>query len=212
MTICAIWPTHAVLYIEGQAFEKDLPLLEKMHAEGLPFSIEFGAIGAAYQRSDVKIEYIDNQIDDHEQTYSFYAPIQNEIVSEQAVSPDVRFRTWRFKPGQRAHVVLPVEELTGHIKLPGEAVVEEGPDAFVFRKYETPHDHVADDHAHVHPYVEFKRTPVHLIYRDKNIALIANDNQIKVGQRIAINNAFDLNLILKTNAGGGGGSHAGHSH
>ena len=190
--------------LKDRRFEKDLPLLETMHAEGLPFTIEFGSEKTAYNRTDVKIEYIDNQLDEHGQTYSFYAPVKNEIVSEQSISPDVRFRTWRFKPGQRAHIVLPIEQLTGHIKLPTEAVVKEGPDAFVFQRYTTPHDHSAHDHDHVDPYVEFKRTPVHLIYRDKHVALIANDNQIKIGQRIATNNAFDLNLILKTNAGGGG--------
>ena len=203
---------HAALYIEGQAFEKDLPLLERMHAEELPFSIEFGAGDGLYKRENVAIEYVDNQIDQLGQTYSFYAPIHNEIVSEKNIAPNMWFRTWRLKPGQRAHVVLPVEQLTGHIKLPAEAVVEEGPDAFVFRRYVTPHVHDPDDHDHVDPYVEFKRTPVHLIYRDRDIALIANDKQIEVGQRIAINNAFDLNLIVKTNAGGGVDPHAGHSH
>ena len=201
---------HASLYIEGQAFERDLPLLEKMHAAGAPFTIEFGSGEHTYQRSDVRIEYIDNQIDEHGQTYSFYAPIRNEIVSEQSVSPKVRFRTWRFKPGQRAHVVLPIEQLSGHIKIPAVAVVQEGPDAFVFRRYTTPHDHDESDPHHEHPFVEFKRTPVRLVYRDKEVALIANDNQIKVGQRIATNNAFDLNLIVKNNAGGGGGH--GHEH
>ncbi|MCA9211445.1 MAG: efflux RND transporter periplasmic adaptor subunit [Planctomycetales bacterium] len=202
---------HAALYIEGQAFEKDLPLLEELHESGATFTIEFGAGKYVTKHDGAKIEYIDNAIDEHSQTYSFYVPIKNEIVSEQTQSTDVRFRTWKFKPGQRAHVLLPTNDLVGYLKLPAEAVVTDGPDAFVFRRYVTPHDH-DHDHDHVDPYVELKRTPIHLIYRDKEVALVEANNDFKDGQRMAINNAFELNLILKTRAGDGGGHDHGHEH
>ena len=115
-----------------------------------------------------------------------------------------------------------------------EAVVVEGPNVIVFvehvhddpladagswvhRRGEAAHSHGPGGHSHAShaeddTFIELEPVPVRLLHRDDRIAVIANDGQLKMDQRIALNNAYKLNLALKMNASGGGGHSHGHDH
>ena len=114
------------------------------------------------------------------------------------------FLVWRFRPGQRARIHVPVEKFENVFVLPSEAVVREGPEAYVFRQNGD----------------LFKQLPVQVLYEDRRSVVIANDGKIAAGSYIAQNSAASLNRVLKAQTASGqqpglhvhpdGTSHAAH--
>ena len=140
---------HAELYIQGQAFEDELDLIAAAADRRWAVTAEFGIQGELYERSGLPIEYLDNHVDAATQTFAFYVPIENEVTRDVVNDQGIRFRTWRFKPGQRAHVKVPIEKWTGQLVLPITAIVEDGLDMFVFRRFEhAAADQSTSDHSH----------------------------------------------------------------
>ena len=108
----------------------------------------------------------------------------------------MRFVSWRYRPGQRLQLRIPVEQWEQQIVLPIEAVAREGAEYFVFQQNGT----------------HFDRLPVHVKYRDQFSAVIANDWQLFPGDVVAMRNAHQMQMALKNKAGGGVDPHAGHNH
>ena len=72
------------------------------------------------------------------------------------------FVVWRFKPGQRMQILVPVEKWQDKIVLPIDAIAQDGVETYVFREN--------GDH--------FVRQPVHVEFRDQFKAVIANDGSL----------------------------------
>lgn len=191
---------HAELYLTGSAFENELDAIVKAADARKEITATFGTLGAEYRREGLIIEYIDNHVDEQSQTFSFYIPLENEVVRDVKNEDGVRFRTWRFKPGQRAQLSVPIEEFADHIRLPLAAIVRDGIHVYVFRRL---------DHSHGDE-VEYQRVPVQIAYQDEQYAVLRNDGALQVGQKVIANRAYELNLELKADEGGGGGH--GHVH
>jgi len=104
--------------------------------------------------------------------------------------------TWRYKPGQRMQLLVPVEEWRDRIVLPPEAVAQDGLEHYVFMTH--------GDHVH--------RQPVHVEYRDPTAVVIADDGALSPGDQIAMTAAQQLQLALKNRSGGAIDPHAGHNH
>ena len=100
---------------------------------------------------------------------------------------DHRFITWKFRPGQRVQLQVPVETLADRIVLPVDAVAQDGAETYVF----TPNG----DH--------FDRRSVHVEYRDHDSVVIANDGSLFPGDLVAIDRRQQLQLALKNKSGGG---------
>ena len=106
------------------------------------------------------------------------------------------------------HVKIPAETISGHFTLPREAVVIEGPDAFAFR--EAKHDHSdesADGHNHANG-KEFEPVAVHVLFKSEQTVVVSSGQELKAGDRVAMNRAYDLQLALKS---GEGSAHT-HDH
>ena len=219
---------HAELYVQGQAFDTDLPALNRIARENWPITAEFGHThqgdhSAGILRDDLQLMHVDNHVDRKTQTFRFYMPLENEVSQSTKDSHGRLFQQWRFKPGQRVHLRIPVEQWQDQLMLPLDAVVVEGPNAFVFVEHVHRHadkqpaddDHTAqtadDSTANDATYIELEPVAVRLLYRDSRLAVIANDGQVKPEQRIALNNAYQLHLAIRLQAMGGGGGH-GHQH
>lgn len=191
---------HSELYLTGSAFENELDAIVKVADDQQPLSAVFGTRDAEYRREGLGIEYIDNHVDEASQTFSFYIPLKNEVMRDVTNEDGVRFRTWRFKPGQRAHLAVPIEKYADHIRLPVNSIVRDGIHVYVFFYL---HAH-GDEH-------EYRRVPVEVAFQDEQYAVLKNNGSLKVGRKVAANRAFELNLELKAEAGGGGHGH-GHAH
>ncbi len=198
---------HNRLLIKGMAFEADVRRISDALDKDWKFSAHFGAGVGDIVRESLPLYQIENHVDDESQTYPVYVELENEIISENNDAEKRRFVNWRFKPGQRAHLEVPIDQWIDCWVVPLEAVVYDGPQAFVFQKIN--HTHETPDGT-VH---EFAKTSVKVLHKDGNFAVLAKSPMLKKYEDYALDQAYQLNLVLKAAASGGGGhAHHGHSH
>ncbi len=193
----ALLTDHETLLIEGETFEQDIPLITQAAADRRPVVAFLDSqAGPPQSIGGLRITTVANRIDADSRTLHFYVQLPNEIVRDTQGDGATRFVEWRYKPGQRMQLSIPVEEWADRIVLPVAAVAQDGVEHYVFR--------AAGDH--------FDRQPVHVEYRDPRWVVIASDGPLSPGDRIAISAAQQLQLALKNKAGGAIDPHAGHSH
>lgn len=220
---------HGRLYIKGQAFENDLPIISQLSKSGTTVTAEFGHQHQgghlhSVLRDNLRVTHVDNHVDATTQTFAFFLPLENDLLHE-STTENRLYRQWRFRPGQRVHLRVPMAKHRAEIKLPIEAVGFEAHNAVVFRRIKAAddgHHHDHDEHAHGHDHehdhadqetagMELEPVPVHVLYRDHDVALIGRGGDLKVGDEVAMNCAHKLLLAMKMNAGAGGGHHD-HEH
>ncbi len=179
---------HQMLYIVGHAFKREAVFLEKAAQERRPIEIEFaedeeGSWPELQQTFNIR--HLSNSIDKNNRTFDFFVPLSNQ--SRSYGDKGRVFLAWRFRPGQRARIHVPVEKFDDVFVLPAEAVVREGPEAYVFRQNGD----------------LFKQIPVHIVHEDRRSVVIANDGNITAGAYLAQNSAASLNRVLKSQSASG---------
>lgn len=187
---------YSELYVEGNAFEQDGQLV----ADALRERWKITAIVENHTPSgtpvpNLAILYLSDQVDAATRTLHFYLRLPNEKTRDEVVDGH-RFVNWRFKPGQRTQLRVPVEHWPDRIVLPADAVIQDGAESFVFQ--------ANGDH--------FDRRPVHVEYRDLHSVVIAQDGSLFPGDVVALTGASQLQIALKNKSGGGIDPHAGHNH
>jgi multidrug efflux pump subunit AcrA (membrane-fusion protein) len=198
----AVIVDHAALLVEGEAFEQDLVPITAAATAGRPVTVILEGQGAAGGVVEgLRIAYVADRIAPESRTLRFYVALPNEAAGTEAAATgatavDRRFLGWRYKPGQRLQLRVPVEEWPERIVLPSEAVAQDGVENFVFR--------ANGDH--------FDREAVHVEHRDPRWVVVANDGTLFPGDRLALSAAQQLQLALKNKSGGGIDPHAGHNH
>jgi len=196
-TLCTL-VDYGELYIEGRAFEQDIRAINQAATARAKVSAVLGSKSTADEEltQGLRILYLSDKVDSESRAFHFYVEISNRVLRDDKTPGGRRFVYWQFKPGQRTQVRVPVEQWIDRIVLPVEAVAQEGAEAYVFE--------ANDDH--------FDRRPVHVEYRDQEWVVIANDDALKVGAMVAASAAHQMQLALKSKAGGGVDPHAGHNH
>ena len=187
---------HAVLYIEGKGFEEDAGELNDAASDGTPITAVIDANGKGpHTVSNLRILYLENSVELESRALSFYVLLPNEVVRDERTA-EHRFIGWRFKPGQRVQLMVPVERWENRIVLPVDAVIQEGAEWFVFQQNGG----------------RFDRKSVHVEYRDQRWVVIASDGSLFPGDVVASTGAYQMHLAMKNKAGGGVDPHAGHNH
>ena len=188
---------HCELYIEGRAFEDDAERLREAARAGLDVTARLLAGDRQTDRVEgLKLLYLADSIDPETRAFHFYLRLPNEVVLDRQAPGGQRFLSWRFQPGQRLELSVPVEKWTDRIVLPVEAVVLEGAENYVYRQNGD----------------RFDRVAVHVEHRDQTSAVIANDGAIFPGDIVAASGAYQMHLALKNKSGGAIDPHAGHNH
>ena len=188
---------HCELYIEGLTSQDDMQRLRKAASERWNISAKLLTPGSETVSVDnLKLLYLGDRIDPDSRLFRFYLQLPNEVALRQKTSDGREFLEWRFKPGQRMELRVPVEQWDKRIVLPVEAVVEEGVERFVYRQNGK----------------RFERVPVHVEYRDGQSAVIANDGALFPGDVVAGRGAYQIHLAIKNKSGGAPDPHAGHNH
>ena len=206
---------HTTLYIEGQVFEDELPYvlgLGEGEKKDWTVSAVLGTPDSGQLVENLRVHYVDNHVDPESQTYSFFVPLKNEVVRDTVDDEGRRFRTWKYKPGQRVHLRVPTTPYKNKIVLPRSAVATEGANVYVFREF-VHDDAEADGHGHSHAgavEIELQRVGVIAEYQDSNSIFIAADGDLRPGDHVATDNAYQLYLHQKAQAGGDMGH--GHEH
>jgi cobalt-zinc-cadmium efflux system membrane fusion protein len=189
---------HRLLYIEGHSFKREAAWLEQAAQKEWPVRVVFAEDeGAGWPPlpASFTIRHLSNTVDPASRTFSFYLPLTNQSRSYQK---DGRtFLVWRFRPGQRVRLHVPVEEYHDVLVVPAAAVVREGPEAYVFRQNGD----------------LFERRAVRVLHEDRLATVIANDGAIRPGiDYVAQGSAASLNRILKAQNAGGGLPPGAHFH
>jgi multidrug efflux pump subunit AcrA (membrane-fusion protein) len=130
--------------------------------------------------------------------HAFYVQLPNQQISTLAEDQDGRFVQWKFRPGQRVKLHIPVRQWADRIVLPASAVAQDGLEAYVFLQNGS----------------LFERRTVRVDVRDsrQQLFVIASDGSLYPGDVIAMNNADLLNLEIKTRGAGATDPHHGHAH
>jgi cobalt-zinc-cadmium efflux system membrane fusion protein len=186
--LLGVLSNHGALYIAGHAFKREASALERAAQGHWPIRVEFTEDDAAAWPAldqQFEIRHLANTIDSASRTFEFFVPLVNQ--SRSYVKDGRTFVVWRFRPGQRVRLHVPVEELEGVIVLPAAAVVREGPEAYVFRQNGD----------------LFDRRPVRVLHEDRLNVVIANDGSVAPGWYLAQGSAASLNRVLKAQAASG---------
>lgn len=213
-TLCDL-AFHETLVVKGHAFEKDLPVLREILNDKKTLTTSIGSGQNETLVENCTIAFISNHADLVTNTFPFYVYLNNQRSTLSGVSGNDsnRLITWKWKPGQRAHIRIPSVSFEGQIVLPRAAVAEDGASRVVFVwKGQAQHDHEEEeedpDHAHEHADL-FEPLEVKVVYMDEDVFVVSPSGNLEPGTRIAFNNANHLMFSMQT---GGGGHHHGHSH
>lgn len=184
------------ILIEAQAFQSDGKILRQTADTGADVQAVLESSGDGPELVDgLKVVYIGTEVGRESRALPFYVAIPNQIERSET-REGKRYISWRYKPGQRLTVRLPVDRIENAIVVPNDAVAQEGSERYLFVEN--------GDH--------FDRVPVAVLSRDSINAAIANDGQVWPGQSIAISGAHQLQMALKNKSGGAIDPHAGHNH
>ena len=186
--LLSVLANHSSLYIAGHAFKREATYLEQAAQQGWPIEMEFAEDDASHWPTldqIFQIRHLANTIDSSSRTFDFFTPLTNQ--SRSYVQNDKTFVVWRFRPGQRVRLHVPVEELRDVIVVPAAAVVREGPEAYVFQQNGD----------------LFNRLPVHVLHEERLEIVLANDGSIKPGLYLAQSAAASLNRVMKAQAASG---------
>jgi len=146
-TLCQI-SNYSRLYVEGKAFARDEPLLNRAFTKQSHVSVVFDDHALTDEKEPpmpLHIKKLDNRIDAVNRTLNFYVELNNRLLDVKErwddshhaghshLDTDNRERLhWRFKPGQRCVVNVEHQIITDCFVVPAEAVAEDGAEAFVF--------------------------------------------------------------------------------
>lgn len=179
---------HQALFIEGHAFKREASFLAKAAENKWPIQCAFAEDDQidwpAFDQT-LEIRHLANSIDSTSRTFNFFIPLSNQ--SRVYEKDNQTFIVWRFRPGQRVRLQVPVEELRDVLILPSSAVVREGPEAYVFQQNGD----------------LFNRLAVHVLHEDRLQVVVANDGSVKPGLYLAQSSAASLNRVLKAQAASG---------
>ena len=179
---------HHSLYIEGHAFKREAPFLEQAAQNGWPIQVEFAEDDSSHWptlEQIFEIRHLTNSIDPTSRTFDFFIPLTNQ--SRGYEKEGQTFVVWRFRPGQRVRLHVPVEELKDVFVMPAASVVREGPEAFVFGQNGD----------------LFHRKPVHVLHEDRLNVVLSPGGNVTPGLYLAQNGAASLNRVLKAQAASG---------
>ena len=192
---------HRVLYVEGWAFKTEAKALAVAAEKQVKIEVEFTdeEPGDWKPHPPLVIHHLANAVDPVNRTFPVYLTLQNE--SHPIIRDGKTYLAWRFRPGQRVRLRVPVEKLStpgasgseaDPFVLPAGAVAREGPEAFVFVQ--------AGD--------LFIRRPVRVLYEDRTDTVIANDGSITRADIVVKNQAAAINRALQVaNSAGGAIDH-----
>jgi membrane fusion protein, heavy metal efflux system len=182
---------HRRLYVEGWAFKSEAKALAVAADKRAEVRAEFADEnpGDWPPVEPLVIHHLSNQVDPVNRTFPFYLSLDNQ--AHVFTRDEKTYFSWRFRPGQRVRLRVPVEKLPpprpdgkaepDPFVLPAGAVVREGPEAFVFVQ--------AGD--------VFVRRPVRVLYEDRTEVVIANDGSVTRAELVVRNQAAAINRALK---------------
>jgi len=205
-TLCLL-ANHQSLYVEGQAFTSEVKPLADAAEKQRPIRVEFpGEAPGDWSEVPPLVVHHLGSPPASGTTFPFYLTLENQY--RHFTRDGKTFFAWRFRPGQRVRLRVPVEKVVtlapdGKTELlpfvlPTGAVVREGAEAFVF----------------VQNGDLFVKRPVRVLHEDRNETVVARGGEVSTADFVVRTPAAAaINRALKASASGeGGGHHHDHDH
>lgn len=186
--LLGVLANHRSLLIEGHAFKREAPFLEQAAQNEWPVQVEFvedEPVNWSKVEQTFLIHHLANSIDPINRTFKFFILLTNQ--SQPYEKHGETHLTWRYRPGQRVRLHVPIEEMRDVFVLPAAAIAREGPEAFVFQQNGD----------------LFHRKPVRVLHEDRLNVVIANDGSVPPGLYLAQGGAASLNRVLKAQSASG---------
>ncbi len=185
---------HRTLLIEGRGFKDDMPMVQEAARQGLGIEIDADEPDASTWPAfpgTLPIDHISNTVDPATRTFAFFLALTNQWHTYP--QQDETRVLWRFRPGSRLRLRVAADRMDDVFVVPRDAVVREGPRAFVFRQSR---DFVLRSQDAL-----FERTEVHIVHEDRLTSVLANDGSLRSGARIAQSGAAAIDRIWKSQRG-----------
>ena len=185
---------HRTLLVEGRGFKDDMPMVQEAARQGLGIEIDADEPDASAWpafHGTLPIDHISNTVDPSTRTFAFFLALTNQWHTYQ--QQDETRVLWRFRPGSRLRLRVASDRMDDVFVVARDAVVREGPRAFVFRQSRDFVLRSAD--------ALFERTEVHIVHEDRLTSVLANDGSLRSGSRIAQSGAAAIDRIWKSQRG-----------
>lgn len=185
-TLCTL-ANHRILAIEGRAFRDETPFLERAVKEGWPVEVDFQepeGTGWPPNKQVFHIQHLANTIDPVNRTFAFRIPLENESKVIQQGTTSQTF--WRYRPGQKVRIQVPIEKWDNVFVLPRDAIAKDGLESILFTQ-------------NVNTFV---RRPVKVLLQDRQTVVIANDGTFPAGLFVAQSGAAQLQRMMKSQTSG----------
>ena len=193
----AVVVDHQTLMIDAEAFEKDAIEISEAASEGRAVAaILETASGESREIPNLTIDYLSGEVDAEARTLHFFVSLPNENLSGPVGEFGSSTLNWRYRPGQRVQLRVPIEEWPDRMVVPVNAVAKDGVENYVFM--------VDGNHFH--------QQAVEVEFRDPRFVVLASDGSIHPGDIIALNSAQQLQFAFKNQSGKNTDPHAGHVH
>lgn len=203
---------------KGQQVELGTPLcvvtdMENLMIEGKIFAYHEGKFRAALKRgstvtatfsgegnqrrsiSGLIIRSVDNRVDPTSRTLTCYIQLENTLDGELLPNKNgKRFLNWRYKPGERCELKLEYEVIPECIVLPVYAVAENLNNVYVY-------EWTGMDGTGAVKNRVWTQREVHILYRNKEYAILANDGAIMPGATVAGYGASQLEIAFSSGSG-----------
>jgi len=197
------------LTVRGDAFAiNEGILLKALKDPETTVRVTFEGNGKA-SLEDLRLRMVESRIDEQDRTLSCFADFKNVVLDGAGPEPHSEehpplYVHWLYKPGQRCQMEIAYETVENVFVVPAGAVARNVHETFVFELTE---ETSCGEKL-------WKKTPVHLLFRTREHAVLANDGTVKAGIRIAANGAsFILDALNAQNGSGAAiDPHAGHNH
>lgn len=185
-TLCTL-ANHRILAIEGRAFRDETPFLERAVKEGWPVEVDFQepeGTGWLPSKQVFHIQHLANTIDPVNRTFAFRMPLVNEskVIQQGATSQTF----WRYRPGQKVRIQVPIEKWDNVFVLPKDAIAKDGLESILFTQNVN----------------TFLRRPVKVLLQDRQTVVIANDSTFPAGLFVAQSGAAQLQRMMKSQTSG----------
>jgi biotin carboxyl carrier protein len=189
---------HYELFVEGRAFEDGAEQLKRALEQGWEVNAHLtsGSGTDTGKIGPLHLLYLADRVDPESRAFRFYLELPNEVTADRKGKDGKRYVAWKFRPGQRLEVEVPIAAWEKRIVLPVDALIDEGAESYVFRQNGN----------------SFERVAVHVEHRDRSSVVLANDGSLFPGDVVAAKGAYQLQLAIKNKSGGGADPHAGHNH
>ncbi len=186
-------PEH--LLIEGHAFAEDRDTIARTAAQRWPVEALFPGLEEEQPVTGLQVARVAVEIDPQSRILPFYLELRNPRIRDLTAPDGQRYVDWKYLPGQRLQLSIPVAHWSDQFVVPAAAVARDGADRLVFRRNGR----------------LFERVPVHVLHEDGQSAVIADDGSLFPGDVIAGRSAAQILMALRSRAVPVD-PHAGHSH